>query len=148
MKKFHGVFSLLLFISALILAAYSICIQNFTLGIAYSVAIPTGFLVIAGVFCSRCPCAPNNCSHVLVGYLTIPFKKKEGNYKLSEYIWTGVVLAVLIGVPQYWLFQEYWMAIVFWGLSLLAGIEINLFVCKQCGNKFCGMCKNKEIKQS
>ena len=145
LKNFHGVFSISLFIAAMLLGAYSISSYCFTIGVAYLLAIPIGFFGVAGIFCTKCPCAPDNCSHVIIGYLTIPFQKREaGIYKMKDYVFTAGILVLLVGFPQYWLYRDALLFIAFWALMAIAGIEVALFVCKACGNKYCAMCKNKK----
>lgn len=146
MSKFHGVFSLILFFIALAIGIYSIAISNFAYGLSYLAIIVLGFVAIAGIFCSKCTCAPYNCSHVLIGYLTLLFpKRKSSVYSILDYLITIIFVALILAIPQYWLWFNKALFAAFWILLAIAGIEIYLFVCKACGNKLCAMCKNKHI---
>lgn len=140
-NKFHGVFSFVLIFTALGIATYFL-IQDTNFGWYYLAYVVIGFTGIAGIFCTKCAAAPNNCSHVFIGYLTKIFPQRKNNeYKLWEYSAVGAILLVMVGVPQYWLWKHLFFFIAFWTLLILAGMEINAFVCKKCLNKKCAMCK-------
>jgi len=146
-NKFHGVFSILLIFITFGLATY-ILIKQLYLGWLYIPLVFIGFLAIVGVFCTKCAAAPNNCSHVFIGYLTKLFpKRNKTEYKSWEYAVTVITLFIIIGIPQYWLWNNIYFFIAFWGLFAIAVLEINSFACINCQNKKCAMCKSKIEEQ-
>lgn len=145
-NKFHGVTSLILFFIALALAGY-VLFTTTQYGWWYVAIVVVGFIAIAGMFCTKCPAAPNNCSHVILGYLTKLFPRREkGSFTSSDYVIAVMIILVILTFPQYWLWKHTYFFIAFWTLLIIAGLEINAYVCRKCANHYCKMCKNKELK--
>ena len=142
--KFHGVFSLLLFVLALAVALTTLLRQSVWLGLLYLAITGISAYGILFAYCCKCRVRHNNCSHVFPGRLTrfLPQRKQEP-YSFWDIAGTALFLGVIILFPQYWLLQETMAMILFWLLVILAVAEILLFVCSRCENKQCLMCPNK-----
>lgn len=146
--KFHGVFSLLLFVLALAVALTTLWRQSVWLGLLY-LAI-TGFAAygILFAYCCKCSVRLDNCSHVFPGWFTrLMPQRKQGPYSFGDIAWTVLFLAVMVLFPQYWLLQNLTAMILFWLLAIVALVEILLFVCRKCKNTGCLICPHKVIPQ-
>ncbi len=134
----HGAISLLLMFLAVTIGAYSIALSSRLLATAYLVISLLSSIAIVYSFCSKCPCRATSCGHILPGKLTalLP-QRKEGQYGALDY--AGVVIPFLIIVifPQPWMLGNLLLLGAFWGLLVIALLEINFVVCKGCNNIYC-----------
>ncbi len=136
--KIHGVVSLFLFGIALTIGFISILLNNLNIAVLYLFILFISSFIICYFYCLKCPCRLDNCGHIFPGKLTRIFKsKKSKGYTFIDYFLVGIVLLLLIGIPQYWVFQKTTLFFIFWILLLIALIEIRLFVCRRCSNVFC-----------
>lgn len=147
MKKsynLHGIISLFLFLIAFAVGIAAIVPYSILLGFASLAIDVAALIVISVVYCSKCPCR-DNCNHLIVGKLSVLFsKKRTGEYNTFDLV-VGVVIPVLVALsfPQYWLFKNMTLLLIYWGCIAIAGIEIYFFVCSKCNNTKCTMCRNK-----
>ena len=139
--RFHGVFSLLLILVAIIMALVYLWGQSVVMGLTYLAITLMAPPTVLYAYCAKCICRSDSCSHVFPGKLTrlLP-ARREGPYMLSDYFWTAVPLILLFAFPQYWLWQNKTLLIVFWLFLLAALMEVLLFVCRGCGNESCPIC--------
>ncbi|MCP4129714.1 MAG: hypothetical protein GY754_01740 [bacterium] len=144
MKRFHGVFSLFLVFVANGVGVAAIFPFSRTLALVYGAVVPLAWLLIIFFFCAKCPCRDHGCGHILPGKLTKIFPpRKQGKYSPLDFGATGIALALLVGIPQYWLWQNTVFFIAFWAINTIALLEIRLLVCKECSNEFCPGFPNK-----
>jgi len=140
--KFHGIFSIALAGIAIVLGAYSIIRLSLVVGLLYCILTVMSFLLIVYSYCCKCTCRKHSCGHVIFGKIAeyLPSRKQE---KYSYIDIFGVIIALLfiIGFPQYWLVRQISILFIFWGLLIVAGIEIFLFVCATCQNERCSLCR-------
>ena len=147
--KFHGVFSLLLILAAVLLALVYMFGKSISWALVY-----LGIIVLANPFvsysyCAKCLCRNDGCSHVFPGKLTrlLP-SRKQGPYTFMDYFWTSLSLIVLFVFPVPWLWQNKLLFFGYW-ILLIAGLaEILLFVCRTCRNENCLMCPVSEQETS
>ena len=139
-NRFHGVFSLVLIVTAVVVALIFLFTKSFPLGILYLALIIISSGVVLFAYCSKCTCRSTGCSHVFPGKLTrfLPVRK-DGPYTSGDIPATSISLLVLFLFPQYWLWQNTELFVLFWVLTLGAVVEIRLFVCKECRNGICMM---------
>jgi hypothetical protein len=139
--KFHGVFSLVLITVSMIVGIIALFEQSTALGGIYILIILISQPVILYAFCSKCPCREDSCRHVFPGKLTKIFPGREENaYTGWDLFWTSLALAVLFLFPQYWLWKNKILLILFWIPSVVAVLEILNFVCRGCKNFHCPNC--------
>jgi len=142
-KKFNGVFSLILLLAAVCVGVYAIAKYSVVIGAVY-IGI-TAFCVLGIIysFCAKCECRSGSCSHVIPGKMTNLFPdRKQTNYSFGDIFFTIVSLLVILLFPQYWLWRNTSLVILFWILIAAAVVEILFFVCKNCKNKKCPVFKN------
>lgn len=137
-QKVHGIISLALIFVAVIIALIFMQRQSNNLGILYLLIIVSSVPTILYFYCGKCTCKDGACSHVLPGMLTrlLP-KRKQGPYTKTDYLWTTVSLAALLGFPQIWLWHSKPLLVVYWILLLIGLTEILLLVCRACSNQNC-----------
>ncbi len=149
MKNFHGVFSLFLIFLSQMLAMTAMFLESAYLGLGYAILLMAASLSIVYAYCTKCPVRTTACGHVIVGKVTEIFpERKQGPYTRLEY---AVVLSSLLAltlVPQFWLWKHQGLFAIFWISILLAGAEINRYVCPQCDNSHCIACnKHKALEK-
>jgi hypothetical protein len=142
-NTFHGVFSLLLFVLAIVVALISLSNRSFWLALLYLVNVGLACYGILYAYCAKCSVRLYDCSHVIPGSLTryLPIRK-QGPYTFLDYAGTILFLLVLVLFPQYWLLTDLAALLLFWVLAVVATAEILVYVCRQCENEKCLMCPN------
>jgi hypothetical protein len=149
MTKAHGLISLSLFFISQVLALTVTFVESQWLGLGYALLLVVSSLSIVYAYCAKCPVRLTNCGHVIIGPVTRIFlERKSGSYTRFEY---GVVLSallLLILVPQFWLWQHPRFLISFWIALIIAGLEINRYVCTRCDNVHCIACRKKGMAPS
>lgn len=143
-KNFHGVLSVTLIGISLLLGALAIGKTDLSTALLYMLVAAICFVVIVYAYCCKCICRDYACGHVLPGRLAafLP-KRKQGPYSMLDILAVLAALLLLVAIPQPWLIKSIPMFVGFWGLFLVAGIEILFFVCTTCKNDRCSLCKNK-----
>jgi hypothetical protein len=89
-------------------------------------------------FCAKCPCK-GNCGHVFPGKLARLFTRPAGPYTSVDFGIVGITGLLVAGFPQVWLWQYPKLFIGFWGLGILALMQVLTFVCRACDNVYCPM---------
>lgn len=147
-NRFHGVFSLLLFSLALMIALLTLWRQSPWLGFLYIAICGLCSCGILFAYCAKCRVRLDSCSHVFPGRLTrlLP-RRKQGPYSHGDIGGTVFFLAAIILFPQYWLLKEMAAVVLFWLLAIFAVTEILLFVCRQCENTACLMCPKLQMPE-
>ena len=140
-QTFHGVFSLLVFLLAIVIALISLSNQSFWLALLYLVIVGLCSCGILYAYCAKCSVRLDNCSHLIPGSLTRYFPiRKQGPYTFLDYAGTILCLLVLVLFPQYWLLTDLVALLLFWVLAVIATAEILVYVCRQCENVRCLLC--------
>jgi hypothetical protein len=142
--KFHGIFSLLLIAATVVIALASILSQTIGWGLAYVAVIMLANPIVLYSYCAKCLCREDACGHVFPGRLTrlLP-NRKPGSYNFMDYLGTAISLIVLFGFPQFWLWQNVTIFLLFWIMLITALVEILFFVCRTCNNTNCPNCYKK-----
>jgi hypothetical protein len=140
-KRTHGVLSLILFVIAILIAMYAVVIDNFLFGLIYMLFLPIGAFIALLGFCPKCPhVTDRSCRHVIPGEIVrlFSFNNKDGQYRIANYLILIVPMALIIGIPQIFLFRQgvLWF-VVFWGIMAIIALEIVTFVCRSCKNTNC-----------
>jgi len=146
MKKFHGVFSIILLSGAITMAMIILFNHSWIFALVYLSMIIISFLGITFFYCTKCCCRIKNCAHVLLGKLTLFMPERaEGKYNTFDIIATFLSMTAILFFPQYWLAHTPVLCVIFWLLAGLAFLEIFLFVCTTCENRPCALNKNKAL---
>ena len=139
-RRSHGVLSLSLLFGALVVGLVSVFHESAAMGAVYAVIIPLALLTITYSYCGKCSCRLDSCGHVFPARLSrlLP-PRTDTNYTYLDL--AGVVLpfALLVGFPQWWLFENKVLFAVFWALIVIGLLEIRLFVCRGCSNEKCAL---------
>jgi hypothetical protein len=135
--QIHGITSLSFVGIATLIAAVMMFQVSLFLGGAYLLVCIIAPPVILYAFCVKCPCQAH-CGHVFPGRAARVFKQRPaGPYTAGEVTMTGMMLLLLVGLPQFWLWQSPWLLVAFWGLYAVALVQIRAVVCRACTNSYC-----------
>jgi hypothetical protein len=108
------------------------------LGWLYVALIGLSFAVVATVWCARCPCRVDACTHIWLGQLTRFLPPREpGAPTVCDWVGHAFYIAGLHLLPQYWLWQNKGLFALFWGLALTTFLVGPLYACKGCQNRHC-----------
>lgn len=135
-NRVHGLMSLALVGIAVALGAFALFRESAALGVVYLAICAGGSTAIIVAYCAKCPCKAH-CGHVLPGTAAMRFNRRPGPYTPSEYATLGIALALIIGLPQIWLWQSMGLFVVFWALTGIGLVQIRAFVCRACDNVYC-----------
>ena len=140
-RTFHGVFSLVLVAISIMAGLISILGESISMGLLYVGIILIVQPIVIFSFCSKCTCRLDGCGHILPGKLTqILPAREQGPYIFWDFFWTAIPLIVLFMFPQFWLWRNKILLIIFWSSCLTGLVEILLFVCRSCTNEKCPVC--------
>ena len=137
-KRAAGYVVNLLMFAYLGLGVWVVTRNSIFLGILYIVLIGLSFVVVAYAWCTKCPCRLGACTHIWVGKLTkfLP-QRKPGRYTVGDWVGQVIYLLGLHLLPQYWLWQDKALFVLFWVLALATFLVGPLHACKGCPNKHC-----------
>ncbi len=126
-KKYnvHGIISIVLIFISFGIGIASIAIYSVFVSLISALTIILAFITISIIYCSKCKCR-DNCNHLIIGKISIRFSKFNS-----------------VGLPQNWLIKNPTLIILYWGFIVLAGLEVYFFVCNNCLNDKCSMCRKK-----
>jgi hypothetical protein len=143
--NFHGVFSMILILASVIIARSYMLSGSPGWGLIYLGIIILASPTVLYIYCAKCLCKDDACSHVYPGKLTrlLP-ARKQGPYTFMDYFWTALSLIALFGFPLIWLWRSTVFYFGYWLLLLLGLAEILFFVCRTCRNENCPMCSTSE----
>lgn len=146
MRNLHGIISIILAFSAFGLGAIQISFSSVLTSVVYLLIIFIFVLITAKNYCAKCN-SREYCNHYIFGKISVFLTEPDSSeYKMSDYLSVGVTLISVILFPQFWLFENPVLLLIFWFLLIVAGLEIYFYVCNRCINKKCAICgKLKEI---
>ena len=134
----HGLVSLLLVAAAMATALTTIWRQSPGWGWLYLALVTAGSASILFAYCAKCPCRLHACGHVIPGPLTrfLP-AREQGSYGTIDYLGVILPLALLLVIPQPWLWSDPPAMVLFWLLLAAGAMDILAFVCRGCDNHRC-----------
>ena len=135
-RQFHGITSLTLVLIATLMALVVMVMTSWVLGVIYLAMMVIAPQVVLRAYCAKCPCQAR-CAHIFPGKAAMAFSREPGPYTLLEIGAMMTALGLLMGLPQYWLWQYPALFITFWMLSGIAFVQIRAFVCRTCNNVYC-----------
>ncbi|MBN1875297.1 MAG: hypothetical protein JXA33_13800 [Anaerolineae bacterium] len=134
--RFHGIVSLALVGIAVIVAIFVLVHITWGWAVGYGLLCLLGMTAIIYTFCAKCPCQ-QCCAHVLPGKVARLFPRAPSPYSGVEQAVVVVAIALILGLPQLWLWQNVAALVVFWILNAVAVTQILIFVCRVCANFYC-----------
>jgi hypothetical protein len=143
--NFHGIVSLILIFTSVVIALSFMLIISPGWGLGYLIVIIVAIPIILYAYCAKCLCREDACSHVFPGRLTrmLP-ARKQGAYAFMDYVWTGLAIVVLFAFPIPWLWQNKVLFIGYWLIFFPGLAEILFLVCRTCSNTNCPNCSISE----
>jgi len=136
--KIHGLLSLLLVGVAVTISIVIILLQSILAGSMYLIVLLAVSVNVIKDFCAICP-SRETCGHLIPGYIakTIFPNLTARPFTKMGFISLLLQIALIVVIPQYWLFKKLELFILYWLLFITAGIEIFSMVCKKCTNGHC-----------
>jgi hypothetical protein len=135
-KRFHGITSIVLVAVAIVIAAIAVFRASWVMGVIYLALCVAASLTIIYAYCAKCTCK-EHCAHVFLGKAAMTFDRQPGPYTATEITALVLALALLLGLPQFWLWRHTGLFVTFWALNAIAVIQIRIVVCPACDNAHC-----------
>ena len=146
-KKAAGYVVNLLMLAYLGLGVWVVMRDSIFWGTLYIVLMGLSFVAVAYAWCAKCPCRSEACTHIWVGKLTRFLPQREpGEYTMGDWVGQAVYFAGLHFLPQYWLWQDKALFVLFWGLALAAFLVGPLCACKGCPNEHCHVGQLRSVR--
>ncbi len=141
----HGLLSLSLAGLAVVLSIGAMWQQSWLAASAYVIILSAIALNVIKGFCAICP-SRESCGHLIPGFIakTLFPNISPRPFTKAGFMVLAAEIALIILIPQYWLFRKVEIFALYWLLFIVAGIEIFNFVCKKCLNEYCP--SNKHFK--
>jgi len=129
---------------ALAAAVQSLFQESILLGTAYLILASLSVPIVLFAFCAKCP-DRGNCGHVLPGKAAVALfaDRKCSAYTAGDWAMTAAGLAVLLLLPQVWLWKHPVAFVFFWVVMIPAVIGIRSGVCPSCRNVNCPGCPGR-----
>jgi hypothetical protein len=149
MQTLHGIVSLTWFTIAVLAALACLLSISTPAGLIYLILVGLASLAVLYAYCAKCSVREHCCSHAFPGKAAswLP-PRAQGPYSLADICGTGGALASIVIFPQYWLWQNRAVLVLFWGLIIIAVAEIRWWVCPGCRNQNCVMGRNSALRNS
>jgi len=135
-RKFNGITSLILTGIAALIALVVMSLNSWIWAGIYLAIMVIAPQAVLRAYCAKCLCKAH-CAHVFPGKAAMAYAREAGPYTPTELIILIVSLGLLIGLPQYWLWQYPVWFVTYWILSGIAFFQIRLTVCPGCNNVYC-----------
>ena len=136
-RLLHGWISIILMALIVGIGTLGIFRVNRLMAGAYLVSVASGMTGVLYAFCAKCSCR-DTCRHIFLGPLTRYLPRREMTpYTSADLAMTATGLSPMVLFPQYWLFTQKPLLLLFWQLTAALLVEILLFICKGCDNQYC-----------
>ncbi len=128
----------LLMLIWLALGVWVVLDSSVSMGILYIVVIFLSLIIVAYSLCAKCPCRFQSCAHIVLGQLArlLP-RRKPGKYTSWDRVGATIYLLGLHALPQYWLWQNKILFVLFWVLSISVFVVLHFAACPTCKNTHC-----------
>ncbi len=119
--------------------------ENLVLSILYLLFIIGGSFLVFYCLCTHCPhqFMHGKCTFVPFGLQKKLFKFKPRKMNVFEIIGHNLITKGAIIIPQFWLYKDLKLLIIFWILCLPTILRLSFYHCKKCQNYGCPFCSNK-----
>ncbi len=125
---------------AILTAAAGMYRQNKSIAIGYAALLAIGSaLVIFDSLCVYCPYpfAHSDCLFYPYQLVARFARMREGKIYWARQAVTVLVFSGVFAIPQYWLWGNWVLFAVFWGLTLPLALLLPLHLCRRCRHKRC-----------
>jgi len=132
----------------LLAAGAAIYRENRSVAIAYAVFVALGgLLVVYDSLCVSCPYPSTYSDCLFYPYPMVArfARLREGRIHWARQAVTAFVFGGMFAIPQYWLWGNWGLLAIFWGLTLPLALLLPLHLCRRCrhgrclGNRGIGM---------
>jgi len=128
------------FYGFMIIGAYGIYSNSIVWGLIY-----TGFVIFGSKFgllyflCSHCPYPykHSDCLFVPSSLIKKQYEFRSDKMSVLDNIGFVAIMAGFIVIPQYWLFKNYTILILFWILCLPTLASFPFYLCRRCQHFDC-----------
>ena len=130
----------LAFYGFIIIGAYAIFSASILWGAIYTAFVIFGAMLVAWhLFCPHCPYPfkYETCLFFPAGKIKLFGSFRSEPMNMMEKVGAFAWFAGLIVIPQYLLFQNYILLIIFWVLALPLLARFRIYICKRCRHFFC-----------
>jgi len=141
-RQFHGVTSLVLAALAAVIAAIIMFQNSLLLGLVYLAVCAAGAWTVVYAYCAKCPCKAR-CGHVFPGKAARAYDRQPGPYTKTEIAALILALLLIIGLPQFWLWQSTTLFIIYWSLNAISMAQARIVMCRTCDNVYCPLNNNQ-----
>jgi len=131
------------------IGAYAMFMESIPWGLIFLAFCTLGFFVgILYTLCAHCPYPYeySDCLFFPHKFIKKLFRHRPGPLAILDKIGLCVSLAGAVIFPQYWLFKNPVLLILFWVFCIPAWASLPLYLCKRCRNFECPINMAKEIK--
>ena len=125
---------------AILTAGVGIYRENKSIAIGYAVFIALGsLLVIYDSLCVYCPYPFTHFDCLFYPYQIVArfAKLRDGTIHWTRKVASALVLAGIFALPQYWLWGNWGLFALFWGLTLPLAFLVPLHLCGRCRHGRC-----------
>jgi len=125
---------------ALLAAGVGIYRENKSIAIGYAVFVTLGaMLVVYDSLCVYCPYPFKYSDCLFYPYqLVARFARlREARIHRARQAVTALVFGGMFAIPQYWLWGNWGLFAIFWGLTLPLAMLLPLHLCGRCRNERC-----------
>lgn len=129
-----------LFYGTLVAGAVAIGLEAWWWGVLYlAYALAATFYSVLWGLCSHCPFAYEfgDCLFFPHTWVTRRFAYRPEGMPLLDKLAFFVPMASFLIIPQFWIYQEPWVAMAFWALALPTVGGLAVFHCGRCRNIHC-----------
>ncbi|MBU0992650.1 MAG: hypothetical protein KJ737_09170 [Proteobacteria bacterium] len=140
----HSLFEKLYFRTTILgsyfIGAYAIYQQNGWIALAYVAFVIVSLEFVVYRFCSYCPypCNHSNCLMMPYQMVTKYHKMDRKPQSLFDRMTFPLVMLVILPlIPQYWLFKNTALLLLFWCFTIAALVSMLTFKCRHCLYKAC-----------
>ena len=116
----------------------AVCRVSLLAGLIYGILTLISLALINFSFCTKCSCRHKACGMIFPGKLSDVWPSREQNsYSILDYIVVILSLCLITLYPQYWLWSDKLLLVLFWLVFAVAHVHIRLAICRRCENERC-----------
>jgi len=136
--------------AGIVIGLIAVCRISLLAGLIYGLLTLIGLAIINFSFCTKCTCRHENCGMIFPGKLTRLWpQKKQSAYNILDYTAIVLSLCLITLYPQYWLWSDKFLLMLFWLIFVIAHVHIRLAICRGCENAHCPALPRKpEVKEA
>ena len=125
---------------AIITAGVGIARESKGVAVGYTVFVVLGgLLVVYDSFCVYCPYPFKFSDCLFYPYQLVarPARLRDGKIHWARQAVSAVVFGGIFAIPQYWLWGNWGLLAIFWGLTLPLILLLPLHLCRRCRHGRC-----------